>query len=389
MSRSASAAFEFSTARRILFGAGVADRLGEIAAEFGRRILVVTGGHPERVQPLLHRLSEQGFHLDLFQVNGEPTLHIVRAGALRARAGCELVLGIGGGAALDAAKAISAMATNPGDVLDYMEVIGKAQPLTKPPLPCVAVPTTAGSGAEVTRNAVLSSPEHRVKASLRSLRLLPAVAIVDPRLTLSMPPSVTAATGMDALTQVIEPFVSSRATPLTDTLCREAIARAAWALRRAYYDGSDYAAREAMSLVSLFGGLALANAGLGAVHGFAAPIGGMFVAPHGAVCARLLPFVFSANVRTLRATQPESPVLARFDEIARLLTGNPQASAEDGARWLHDLCADLSIPPLRAYGIRLEDIPELADKAAAASSMRGNPVAFNRETRIAILTEAL
>ncbi len=242
----------------------------------------------------------------------------------------DLVVGMGGGSVIDAAKAIAALLTNPGDPLDYLEVIGRGLPLANACAPMMAIPTTAGTGAEVTRNAVLASPAHRVKVSLRSASMLPDVAIVDPELTLSMPPAVTAATGLDALTQCLEPFVSHLATPLTDGFCREGLARAARSLRRAYHHGSDVAARRDMALASLCGGLALANAKLGAVHGFAGPIGGMFDAPHGAVCARLLPLVMTANVRALEERSPNSPALVRYAEVAKIVTGDADASIADG-----------------------------------------------------------
>ena len=240
------------------------------------------------------------------------------------------MIGLGGGSAIDAAKAIAALAANGGDPLDYLEVVGRGRSLTQPSLPCIAIPTTAGTGAEVTRNAVLASPEHGIKASLRSATMLPRLALVDPELTYSLPAAVTASTGLDALTQLIEPFTSSKANPLTDALCREGMMRAARSLRTAYEDGRDAAAREDMALASLFGGLALANAGLGVVHGFAGPVGGTFHAPHGAVCAAFLPHVMAVNARALRTRQPGSAALARYDEIARILTGQ---SCRPGRRW--------------------------------------------------------
>src|SRR5208282_5705063 len=227
----------------------------------------------------------------------------------------------GGGSAIDAAKAIAAMLTNKGELLDYVEIIGRGKPLTQPSAPFIAVPTTAGTGSEVTRNAVLASPEHRVKVSLRSPLMLPRVAVVDPELTYALPPAITASTGLDALTQLIEPFVCARANPMVDALCIEGIRRAARSLREVVHQNPGKSAREDMALASLFGGIALANAGLGAVHGFAGPMGGMFAAPHGALCAALLPGVMAANVAALRRRQPGGEGLRRYDEIARLLTG--------------------------------------------------------------------
>lgn len=211
---------------------------------------------------------------------------------------------------------------NGGDPLDYAEVIGHGRPLERRSLPLIAIPTTAGTGAEVTRNAVIGSPEHRVKVSLRSPLMLPEVAIVDPELTRDLPPALTASTGLDALTQLIEPLVSCRTNPLTDALCRSGIQRAARSLRRAVEHGEDLVAREDMSLASLFSGLALANAALGAVHGLTGPLGGMFEASHGALCASLLPAVMEANVRALRhrAGTPRPAALQR-DRLPSHTTG--------------------------------------------------------------------
>ena len=386
----AGSVFEFATAQRIVFGAGKIQQAGALAAELGRRALVVTGSRPERAQVLLDALQAGGISWETLAAPHEPTLALVRQGLEQVRqSNCDLVIGIGGGSVIDAGKAIAALATNPGEMLDYLEVIGRGQALKQPPLPFMAIPTTAGSGAEVTRNAVLSSPDHQVKVSLRSPLMLPRVAIVDPVLTHVLPPAVTAATGMDALAQLIEPYVSARANPMTDALCREGIVRAVRALLRAYENGNDADAREDMALASLMGGMALANAGLGAVHGFASPIGGMFPAPHGAVCARLLPLVWVANVSALQARVPGSAVLQRYDEVARLLTGNPTARAADGATWLLDLRAALHIAPFAEYGMREADVPAVVEKATVASSMQANPIKLTPDELSIILKAAL
>jgi alcohol dehydrogenase class IV len=382
--------FEFATAGRIVFGSGARRGLGAILAGLGRRVLVVGGAgrrHDAWLDPLL---AEQGVSraADL-AVSGEPTIDLARAGAELARTGgCDVVLGLGGGSVLDAAKAIAALATQPGDVLDYLEVIGRGLPLATSPLPCVAVPTTAGTGSEATKNAVLASPEHRVKVSLRSPDMLPRAAVVDPELTLSLPRNVTAATGLDALSQLIEPFVSAKRQPLTDAVCRAGLAEVSWALRRACDEPADLAAREAMSLASLCGGVALANAGLGAVHGFAGPIGGMFPAPHGAVCAILLPGVMAANIAACRSSGDDA-TLDRCAEIARLLTGDADADPEAGVAWVRRLVADLAIPSLAAYGMTAADIPVVVAKAKQASSMKGNPVTLPDDVLQALLVGAL
>ena len=339
--------FEFATATRIRFGPGTLREVGAAAREFGRRAFVVTGREGRRAEQLLDLLAAEGIAATTFAVASEPTVDAVIAATAEARRQhCELVIGLGGGSPIDAAKAVSALLTNPRDPLDYLEVVGRAQPLTRPAAPCIAIPTTAGTGAEVTRNAVLTSPVRQVKVSLRSPLMLPRLALVDPELTVDLPPGLTANTGLDALTQLIEPYVSCRANPLSDGFCTEGIRRVARALRAAFQDGSNAAAREDMALASLCGGLALANAGLGAIHGFAAPIGGMFSAPHGAVCAALLPHVMEANLQAARLRAATSEISGRYADIARLLTGDPTATPEDGVRWVRGLVTELGMQPL-------------------------------------------
>ena len=369
--------FEFATANRILFGEGALRQAAPAAATMGVRVLLVTGASPDRAAPLVSALHSAGLAVVPFRVPGEPEIDFIRHGSEFARdERCDAVIAMGGGSAIDAAKALAAMLTNPGEPLDYLEVIGRGEPLKHPSAPLIAIPTTAGTGSEVTRNAVLASPERRVKASLRSPHMLPRLAVIDPELTLGLPRAITASTGLDALTQLIEPYVSSRANSMTDMFCVEGIRRAAAALPRVWQDGSDRAARAEMSWASLLGGLALANAGLGAVHGFAAPIGGRFPAPHGAACAAVLPHAMEINVAALRRRDPRNPALERYAQIARLATGRPQAEAEDAVRWAAILCRKLEIPGLRAYGVTESDIPALAEGAARASSMKANPIAL-------------
>lgn len=364
--------FEFATAGQVIFGAGVAAETGEIARRLGLRCLIVTGRTPERAQGLVEGV--------LFPVAGEPTIDVVERGVETARRErCDVVAAIGGGSAIDAGKAIAAMITNPGPVLDYLEVVGAGKTIQHAPAPFLAVPTTAGTGAEATRNAVLSSPAHGVKASLRSPKMLPVAALVDPLLSRDLPASVRASTGMDALTQLIEPFVSPRANPMTDALCRAGMGLAGSALRRAH---QDEAAREDMALAALWSGMALANAGLGAVHGFAAPIGGMFQAPHGAVCAALLAPVTEMNLARCGEAARE-----RYGEVARILTGSPDTAGL--VAHLRGLQSGLGIGRLGGFGVREEHVPEIARRAGVASSMRGNAAELSLEDLEAILRDAL
>lgn len=381
--------FEFLSPGRIVFGRGCSDRMIPAAAGFGRRALVVVGRDPSRHAARLEGLAQAGLSFEVLSVPVEPTIELVRRGVSLARAAAvEVVVGLGGGSALDAAKAVAVLVPQRGDVLDYLEVIGGGQGLEDKGLPVIAIPTTAGTGTEVTRNAVLASPEHRVKASLRSPRLVPRLALVDPDLSSTMPPPVTAGTGVDALTQLIEPFVSLRAGPLTDGLCREGLRLAARSLARAVRDGGD-AARDDMALAATLSGLALANAGLGIVHGLAGPVGGMVPAPHGAICGALLAAGMDVNLRALRTRDPESAVLGRFDEIGRLLTGRESARADDGVRWVADLTSEIGIPPLSTYGLEQAMVPEVIERALVASSTRTNPVRLTSEELAEIVERSL
>jgi alcohol dehydrogenase class IV len=384
------ATFEFSTASRIVFGPGTIGKAGKIIAELGKACLLVTGANPSRARRLGDELEREEIEYEIFSVAGEPSIDQIEEGVAIARKFKHAaIVGFGGGSVIDSAKAIAGLVSNEGNVIDYLEVIGGGKPLQVPGLPCVAIPTTAGTGAEVTKNCVLLSAKHRQKVSLRGRYLLPSVAIVDPDLTLSLPPEITASTGLDALTQVLEPYVSHRANPFTDSLCRDALPRAARSLERCFNQGDDRAAREDMALCSLFGGLALANAGLGAVHGFAGSIGGMFAAPHGAICAALLPWVIRKNIEVLKNRAPNNPALPRFDEIATWITGSRNAKAVDAAAWTADLCQRLRVKRLGAYGMKESDIEIVAGMSMKASSMKGNPVDLNLDDLTDILSQAL
>jgi len=366
--------FEFAAPTRIIFGEGRLADIPKIVSAMGSRALVVEGRRG-RAESLVRQLGDVGLATTTLQVSSEPTIALVEAGLAQARRErCDVVVALGGGSVVDAGKAISALLTNDAPVRDYLEVIGKARPLANRAAPFIAIPTTAGTGAEVTRNAVLMAEDEQVKVSLRSPLMLPAVAVIDPELTYSIPPSVTASTGLDALTQCIEPFVSPQANPLSDAVAREGMHRASGALLRAFRDGSDREARRDMAVASLCGGLALANAKLGAVHGFASPLCGMFPVPHGMACARLLPLITEINVRAIRARMPNAAAVGRYDEVARIVTGDASARAEDAAVWLRELVAELSVPGLASYGVKGGDIPRVVAAARQASSMQGNPI---------------
>jgi alcohol dehydrogenase class IV len=379
--------FEFATAARIVVGAGRAQELPGLLGSLGTRALVVTGADPARHRDVLDALS---LPAAVFPVAAEPTVELARTAVAAARQhGADVIAAIGGGSVIDTGKATAMLLGNGGDPLDYLEVVGSGQRITRPALPCVAVPTTAGTGAEVTANAVLAVPSHQVKASLRSPLMIPRVALVDPLLTVSCPPPVTAASGLDALTQCLEPFVSAQATPLTDGLAREGLRRAGTGLRAAYADGSDVAARSDMSVCSLAGGMALANAKLGAVHGLAGVIGGTADVPHGMACAALLAPVIEANMRVAWSVPAGTDVLERYAEAARLLTGHSAAVIGDGLAWIRETLTLLSVPGLASFGLRPDQADDIAAKALVSSSMKGNPVPLNQADLKAIVLQAL
>jgi alcohol dehydrogenase class IV len=379
----AGTSFELAAPSRIVFGAGASAQAGSALTALGvKRVLLVTGRSARRAEALRAAVN---LPMVAYAIPGEPTVAMVEAGRLLAISErCDAVVALGGGSAIDAGKAIAALAGNDGDLLDYMEIVGQARPLPRPGLPCIAIPTTAGTGAEVTKNSVLASPEAKVKASLRSPYLLPALALVDPDLLDGMPGATLAHTGMDALSHLVESFVSIRANAYTLALAKEGMVRIARSLRPAFEQGLTAERREDLAVASLFGGLCLANSGLGAVHGFAAPLGGMWKAPHGAVCAALLPPVMRTNLAALAERAPGSPALLRYQELNGLL-----AAGGDAVSWTAALASALAIPKLSALGVRPEDVPLLVGNAKAASSMRGNPIVLSDEELTAIVTEAL
>jgi len=378
--------FEFSAPGRILFGAG---RSAEAATEivgWGARILLVTGSRPERAAPLRDALLARGARLEEISLSREPHVEDLRSGVEAARTfQAQAVVAVGGGSVLDLGKAIAALAPSGSDPLDHLEVVGKGLPLSGPGLPFAAVPTTAGTGAEATRNAVLSTGT--VKVSLRGPQLMPRLSVVDPGYAVGAPRDLTAWTGMDALTQLVEPLLSRFANPMTDALCRQGIPLSVRALPAALRDLHDLEARSDLALASLLSGMALANARLGAVHGLAAPLGGMFPCPHGAVCARLLVPAWKTNVAALE--RAGGSVRNRFQDASRLLAGRRDATIADGLEVLETMAAAAAAPPLSRWGMTESDIPAVRDAGMRASSMKGNPMELSPDEIDAILREAL
>jgi len=382
--------FEFSTVARIIFGSGKLNSIGGIASEFGKSAFIVTGGPKSISDRLVNLLEAQEISCSIVKIEQEPTIDLIHTLVNLARqTSPDLVIGLGGGSALDTAKAIAVLKSNPGEITDYLEVIGLHKPILNPSLPLIAIPTTSGTGAEVTKNAVIISTQHNIKVSLRSSYLLPKIALVDPELSVSVPPLITAFTGLDALTQLIEPFTCNDPNPLTDVLCREGIQRIARSIYQVFDNGVDLQAREEMSIASLFGGLALSNAKLGAIHGLAGPIGGEIPAPHGAICACLLPIVMKANLSAITERAPGHPALKRYNLIGKILSSDPTANADAGIQWIQNFCLHAKIPPLSAYGLTGEKFDIIMEKAVISSSMKGNPIRLSLVEMRAILQKSL
>ena len=391
--------FEFLSVGRIVFERGGFARIGELAAGLGggAAMLVTNAGQAGDggiVDRLAELLKAANLRCATWRQRGEPTVDDVASALGTAREEeCDVVIGLGGGSAIDAAKAVAGLLTNGGGPLDYMEVVGKGRKITRQAAPWIAVPTTAGTGAEVTSNAVISSPENHFKASIRGEQLLARVVAVDAELGVGVRPEVTAWAGMDALCQLVESYTSARARPMTDALAVEGLARTATALPRAYADGTDVEAREEMAFAAMLGGITLANAGLGAAHGFASPMGANFPIPHGVVCGALLPHVMRANVHALRQTNPQSYTLYRYAVVGRMLTGRADLRDDEvtdaGIRFVEDLAAKLEIPPLAHFGLTEEAFGNLIALARKSSSMRYNPVELSDRALTDVLRRAM
>ncbi len=376
--------FTFATAGQIHFGRGKAATTVPKLASLHARILLITGSDTARAGWLIDALEAEGADVEIMPVSGEPTVEVIQDGIARGRrAGTGAVIAVGGGAAIDAGKAVAALIPARRPLSDHLEVVGKGLPLEAKPLPFAALPTTAGTGAEVTRNAVISVPDHRRKVSLRDARMLPDIAIVDPSLTDGCPRDVTLASGLDAVTQVIEPFLCTRANPMTDAMCRAAIPQGLAALS-VLMNAPDDSARDSMAWVSLCGGLALANAGLGVVHGLAGPLGGLSGAAHGAICGALLPHGLAANAAAAR-----DPALnARLDQVRGWIAAAFGGATDDAFATLAAWSDKQGLSGLDALGITGDMRAGAAEAAAASSSMKANPVTLDKAQLADILDSA-
>jgi alcohol dehydrogenase class IV len=380
---------QFYLPTRIVTGNGCFAELGKHTSQFGKRTMLVCGarslrasGQLDRALELLRVADAQVIVYDA--VSGEPTLDVVQAGLDLARQeDVGVVVGIGGGSAMDVAKAIAGLFTHPGTVDDYF---GKVRQVTGGGLPWIAVPTTAGTGAEVTKNAVLISPRHDQKSSLRHDAWFADVALVDPELNLSTPPEITAASGSDALTQAIEAYTSIGASPVTDALASDAIARIGRSLERAYQDGRDLQARADMLYGSMIAGMAFANSRLGGVHGMAHPLGYRYHIPHGVVCGLLLPYTMDYNVNYAEE---------KYAHIARLLGLDTRgmdlhAAAQRAAQHARELVGRVGIPlHLSTFGVKEKDLPVIAEESMPSGSLKHNPRPLAIEDVMVILSAAL
>lgn len=396
-------AFGIGRLPRITFGAGAFERLPAIVAGHGTRALLVTGGHSFNASPrraaLEAALAQAGVTLvGSASVRGEPGPADVEDPVARFRGErVEVVVGIGGGAVLDTAKAIAGLLRSGTELMDHLEGVGRGLPYPGPALPVVAVPTTAGTGSEATRNAVISQRgADGYKRSFRDESLVPADAVVDPDLLATAPPSLIAANGLDALTQLLEAFTSQRATPFTDALARDGLSSAREGLLTWHRDpdGPDApTARSHMAYAALLSGVCLANAGLGAVHGLASPLGAQLAIPHGMACGAVLCQVTHANISALNDRDRSSPALRKYAEAGRILAEPPAGSSDEAAcEGLLDVLRAwvkaLEVPPLSAFEMTAALIPiVVAD--SPGSSMRTNPIELSDDELAAILQSAL
>lgn len=376
-------AFSLITPTEIVFGRGQVAQLNDRAAKLGARALVVHGSNPGRLSGVFESLKT----VDIVQtlaVEKEPDLKTLMDAIEQGKSlGVDLVLGIGGGSVMDSAKVLAAMLPARSGLMSHLEVVGEGLPLSAKRLPLILVPTTSGTGAEVTRNAVIDIPEAQRKVSLRDSQLLPDLALIDPALTDNCPRHVSLHSGLDAITQVIEPYLSSRANLFTDMLCAEAIPKGLRALTQ-LMKGESREARDALAQVSLFGGLALANSGLGVVHGIAGPLGGLCGAPHGAICGALLPAGIAAN----RDHVVDAEHKARIDQVIGWIAGVFETSMDQALPRFREWIIQSGLPGLASIGVTEEQMIAASKAAASSSSMKANPVELPTATIENIMRES-
>ena len=379
--------YSFCSPQAVHFGRGQSQQTATLAKAFGSKVLLVHGATAARAEWLRQACLDAGLTLKTLSCHTEPSLPEVEA-ALRQMVGFQpdVVIALGGGSVLDFAKALAALIGCKGPARDYLEVVGSGRGLDVAPIPMIALPTTAGTGAEATKNAVILVPEFGIKVSLRDPRMVPQIAIVDPDLMQAAPRRVVLSAGLDALTQVIEPYVCLRANLMTDALCQAAIPTALSVLRDLVEQDAPLA-WDKMAWVSTCGGLALANAGLGAVHGLAGVIGGKTKAPHGEICGALLPAVLRSHLHRAR---PGTDVARRIEWVVQQIDASfPPTAAGDGIASLQAWAKSKGLAGLQQMGLAWSDCPEIATAATKASSMKGNPFALTQAELLHILQTSL
>lgn len=376
--------FGFVSPRRTLFGRNCRHEAAAFIARLGARVVLVRSRSVPWALELAHELEAMGLAVTEVLAQGEPTIDELRAHLEVGRdSRSDSVVAVGGGSSIDLGKALAGLLPGDSDPLDHLEIVGAGQPIIRDPLPLVAIPTTSGTGAEATKNAVIAVAEHGLKVSLRDARMIPDMAIVDPALTDGAPKAITLATGLDAITQLIESYLSIRATPVTDSLCRDGIPMGITALRKLMQD-DDPGARDAMALASHLSGLALANSGLGVVHGLAAVIGARGGA-HGAICGRLLPTALEINEAVVRQTGRPTE---RFDQVRAWLADGLGVEAGTASQALRAFVNAHDLPTLDQLGCKTPDYEAIANAALSASSTKANPVQLSCTDVVAILERA-
>jgi alcohol dehydrogenase class IV len=379
--------FSFFSPQAIHFGRGQSTQAPSLARAYGNNLLLVHGANAQRAEWLVSACTDTGMTVRSLGCQNEPSLPDVQLALAQLKGfNPDVVIALGGGAVIDFAKALAALIPCASPPQEYLEVVGTGRPLDHAPLPLIALPTTAGTGAEVTKNAVITVPEHGIKVSLRDPRMIPDIAIVDAGLMQGAPRRVTLSAGLDAITQVIEPYLTIKANTMTDALCLAAIPTGLGAIRDVV-ENDDPAAWDAMARVSTWGGLALANAGLGAVHGFAGVIGGRTNAPHGEICGALLPAVLSSHQRKAQdGTDIKKRLTWVLDQIDQHFNAG---GTGNGLSQLKAWSREMGLRGLGDMGLRSDDLQAAATASAGASSMKGNPFALSQHELVEILTDAL
>lgn len=378
--------FQFMTATRIIFGEGALQSSLSVINQFGYSVLLVTGRDTQRATPIINYLKAQNMRYQHVAINGEPNITMVEETAVLGRKfQPDMVIAIGGGSVIDMGKALAAIIPNQGDVYDYVEVVGRNVPLKTRPIHFIAIPTTASTGSEVTRNAVLKSGQDQVKVSLRSPEMLADVAIVDPTLTYGTDQYTSGRGAMDAFTHLMEAYVCGDPNPLTDMVCEEGLRR----LSRSVIAGckqDNHKARADLSFAALLGGMAITNAKLGAAHGLASALGGKLDAPHSVITARLAPHVMQENINAAKRAG-RSDVISRYKRLAQLVTERTNANEHDGVLWVRMVLDKLELPQLGKFGVCQTSFEQVADDALKSVAIKGNPLPLTQDRLVYILRQ--